>query len=51
MEINPAPLIIENRVFAGVRVLVEALGADIAWDADNQTYSRCSLGCRSFRHG
>lgn len=37
LEFNPAPLIIENRLFAGVRALVEALGADIAWDADNQT--------------
>lgn len=37
LEISPAPLIIKNRVFAGLRALVEALGADIAWDADNQT--------------
>lgn len=37
LEISPSPFVIENRVFAPVRTLVEALGAHVAWEADRQT--------------
>jgi rhodanese-related sulfurtransferase len=37
LESGHSPFIIEDRVFAEVRALVEALGADITWDADEQT--------------